>query len=72
VHPSVPANNLGERVERRNRDMPAVWATLDLRERFAELGIDPVASSPAAFARFLREEFEKYAKLIRAIGIQPE
>jgi tripartite-type tricarboxylate transporter receptor subunit TctC len=72
VHPSVPANNLGERVERRNRDMPAIWVTPDLGERFAELGIDPVASSPAGFARFLREEFEKYAKPIRAIGIQRE
>ncbi|HSN39232.1 MAG TPA: tripartite tricarboxylate transporter substrate binding protein [Burkholderiales bacterium] len=41
-------------------------------ERFAALNLEPVGGSPEDFARFLREDIRKYAKIISAVGIQPQ
>jgi len=42
----------------------------DLKERFAQLGVDAVSSSPEEFAAFMRSESAKYAKLIKDANIQ--
>jgi tripartite-type tricarboxylate transporter receptor subunit TctC len=44
----------------------------EFAERFAALGADAVASTPAEFAAFTRAEYEKFAKLVKAANIQPE
>jgi tripartite-type tricarboxylate transporter receptor subunit TctC len=40
-----------------------------VRSQFEAQGADPVASSPAELAAFLREQSEKNAKLVKASGI---
>ena len=41
------------------------------RDRYASIGVDPVASaSTAAFATFVRAEFERWGKVVRSTGIQ--
>jgi len=40
----------------------------ELLERFKQLGIDPVGSSPEALAQQNRANFDKYAKLVKASG----
>jgi tripartite-type tricarboxylate transporter receptor subunit TctC len=42
----------------------------DLRDRFLQLGIDPAGTSPEEFARFLREEVDKWGKVIRAANVK--
>jgi tripartite-type tricarboxylate transporter receptor subunit TctC len=42
----------------------------DTAERLAAQGVDVVASSPAEFAVFIRQDVAKYAKLIRTAGIR--
>lgn len=43
----------------------------ETRERFASVGVDPIVSpAPAAFASFVREEFTRWEKVVRATGIQ--
>ena len=41
------------------------------RGRYAAIGVDPMVSpSPAAFTGFVREEFARWEKVVRATGIQ--
>jgi tripartite-type tricarboxylate transporter receptor subunit TctC len=41
-------------------------------ERLAAVGADAVASTPDEFAAFTRSEYEKFARLVKLAGIQPE
>ncbi|MFN7275980.1 MAG: Bug family tripartite tricarboxylate transporter substrate binding protein [bacterium] len=47
-------------------------AGVDLREKLAALGNEPMEMTPAQFAAFVREEIETYAVLLRAAGIKPQ
>ena len=40
----------------------------DVKERFKTLGLDPVASTPEEFTRFMRAEITKWSKVIRDSG----
>lgn len=40
----------------------------EVQSKFIALGADPVGSSPAEFAAFIRRETEKYAKVIKVSG----
>jgi tripartite-type tricarboxylate transporter receptor subunit TctC len=44
----------------------------DVKERFADLGVDPVYGSPAEYSAFLRREIDKFGGLIKSIGLKPE
>ncbi len=44
----------------------------DVKKRLLNDGAEPVGSSPAEFAAYIRSETEKWAKVIKAAGIQPE
>lgn len=48
------------------RDTVEALAAEDLRKRFEGLGMAPVGNAPADFARAIREESERWAKIIRA------
>jgi tripartite-type tricarboxylate transporter receptor subunit TctC len=47
-------------------------ATPEAQARFASMGADPVASTPEAFGRFVRAEYERFGKLIRDADIKGE
>ena len=49
-----------------------VVASPDVRERFATLGAVPLAMSGAELAQRARADRERFGKVIRAAGIQPE
>ena len=44
----------------------------DVKERFAELGIDIVHGTPAQLASFTRSEIDRFAKIIRDTGIRAD
>lgn len=44
----------------------------DARARFASMGADPIASTPADFARFSASEYERFGRLIRDASIKGE
>ena len=44
----------------------------DVKERLLQLGAEPVANTPAEFAAFTQAEYAKFAKIIKAAGIQPD
>jgi tripartite-type tricarboxylate transporter receptor subunit TctC len=49
-----------------------VVAMPDTKERFAALNLEPVGSTPEEFAKFLKEDLEKYAKIAKAAKIEPQ
>lgn len=44
----------------------------ETRARFAELGAEPVGSTPAEFARFIKVEFDKWGPVIRQTGARAD
>jgi tripartite-type tricarboxylate transporter receptor subunit TctC len=44
----------------------------EMKERLASMGIEPLGTTPAQFAAFLREELAKWGKVIKAAGIKAE
>jgi tripartite-type tricarboxylate transporter receptor subunit TctC len=60
-------------VERLNREANAAMASDEVKERLAKLGIDAVESStPESTAKFIRDEAEKWAPIVKATGAQVE
>lgn len=57
-------------VEKLSGTMSAAVQRPEVRERFVQLGIDPVGNSPAAFRAFLENEVAKWAKVIRAANVK--
>ena len=59
-------------IEKLNREMNAALADPDVKARLADLGLTPLAGSPADFGRFIAAEAEKWGKVIRAANIKVE
>lgn len=54
-----------------NQATVEIIGTPDIRARLARLGSVPVANSPEEARRFIRAEFEKWQKTVKAAGITP-
>ena len=65
----APAGTPSETIEKINVDFKSVLESPDIRERLAQLGIDTIASSPEDLRSYLSEEIDKWAKVIKAAGI---
>ena len=44
----------------------------DVKEKLSALGLTVLSESPEQFAQTLKSDYEKYRKLIKAIGFQPQ
>lgn len=44
----------------------------ETRKTYAEINIESKGTMPDEFAKFLREDLEKYGKIVKAAGIQPQ
>jgi tripartite-type tricarboxylate transporter receptor subunit TctC len=44
----------------------------DIKERFNQIGIEPVGDTPQQAARFLDDEIAKWAKVITTAGVKAE
>jgi len=66
----VPAGTPKEIVNQLNGEIVRIVSAPEQKERLATLGLDPVGSTPEAFAQQLRAEEEKWAKVIRAGNIK--
>jgi tripartite-type tricarboxylate transporter receptor subunit TctC len=47
-----------------------VLQSADVKQKFGELGVDAVSSTPQEFGAFMRRESAKYARLIKEAGIK--
>lgn len=61
----LPANAPADLVTRLSQALEAILAKPDVRDQFARLGADTVASTPAEYAAFIRSEMARTAKIVR-------
>jgi tripartite-type tricarboxylate transporter receptor subunit TctC len=61
-----------ETVNRIQQEIARIVRRPDMQERLSQFGAEPIASTPEEFAAFTKSEHDKFAKLIKAAGIQPE
>jgi tripartite-type tricarboxylate transporter receptor subunit TctC len=68
----APRNTPGEIVDKLNKEINASLSDPQLSRRLAEGGGTVFAGSPADFGKFIDDETEKWAKVIKFAGIKPE
>jgi tripartite-type tricarboxylate transporter receptor subunit TctC len=68
----APAGTPQPIVDRLSRDAIEALKAKDLRDKLAMQGDEPVGSTPAAFASYIRGEIAKWTKVVRNAGITPE
>jgi tripartite-type tricarboxylate transporter receptor subunit TctC len=68
----VPAGTPPAIVKRLHAEIARIVMLPDVQDRLGPLGFEPVANSPAQFARQVREEVEMYGKVIREAKIQAD
>jgi tripartite-type tricarboxylate transporter receptor subunit TctC len=64
----APKNTPAEIVDKLNTEINAGLADPRLRARLADLGYTAFASSPADFGKFIADETEKWAKVVKFSG----
>ncbi|MCX7143638.1 MAG: tripartite tricarboxylate transporter substrate binding protein [Proteobacteria bacterium] len=68
----VPATTPREIIARLNAEFVKALRDPELRRRLTQQGFDPGGNSPEEFSAFMREETEKWARVIRKAGVKVE
>jgi tripartite-type tricarboxylate transporter receptor subunit TctC len=68
----APAKTSRDIVNRLNADLARIVTAPDVRERFIGEGVEPVGGSTELFAGFIRDEIDKYAKVVKAAALTAE
>jgi tripartite-type tricarboxylate transporter receptor subunit TctC len=68
----VPRSTPAEIIDKLNKEINAALADPKLKARLADVGGTPLVGSPADFGKFIADETEKWAKVIRAANMKPE
>ena len=66
----APAGTPLDIVDKINRDVARVAQAPEVKERLAALGAEAMPMSPAEFRKFVRDEIDDSAKVIKAAGIK--
>jgi tripartite-type tricarboxylate transporter receptor subunit TctC len=61
-----------EIVQRLNTEMVKILNSAAIKERFGNVGVDVVASTPEYFAKYLKAEVERWAKVVKDAGIKAD
>ena len=59
-------------VDKLNAAVRQMVQSQDVRDRFTALNLEPVGSTPEEFAKFLKEDYERYVVVAKAANIQPQ
>jgi tripartite-type tricarboxylate transporter receptor subunit TctC len=68
----APAGTPRAIIEKLNQATVGVLNTHETRQKYMANGIDPMPSTSAAYAAYLKSEIEKWSKVIRAANIPPQ
>jgi len=66
---SAPAGTPRALVQRLNRDLNSTLTAADVKERLATLGLEPHGGTPEEFGRVIREDIERWTKVVKAESI---
>ncbi len=68
----APRNTPAEIIGRLNTEINAALDDPAMRTRFADIGGEPLTGSPQEFGKFLVDETQKWAKVVKFAGLRPE
>jgi tripartite-type tricarboxylate transporter receptor subunit TctC len=68
----APAQTPPDVVRRLHAEVQKALEHPELRERFAALGAEPMRGPQPEFQSFVRAEFQKWARVVRDAGIEPQ
>jgi tripartite-type tricarboxylate transporter receptor subunit TctC len=68
----APQRTPAEIVDKLNKEINAALADTAMKARFADIGGEPLAGSPGEFGKLIADETEKWAKVIKFVGIKAE
>ena len=68
----APAGTPADIVSTLNRETARIIATPGFHERMAVIGVDVVGTTPQAYGKVIRDDYEQWGKVIAAAGIKPE
>jgi tripartite-type tricarboxylate transporter receptor subunit TctC len=68
----APAGTPGQIINRLNAEIAKVLALSDVQETLARQGAEAQGSTPAQFSAFMKTEYAKWAKVVKAGGIRIE
>jgi tripartite-type tricarboxylate transporter receptor subunit TctC len=66
----APAGTPAEIVGRLQAEVRRAFATAEMKTRMAQEDAEVVASSPAEFAEFIRQDIVRWAKVVQAAGVK--
>ena len=69
---SAPAGTPANVVERLNTEFNKALTAPDVKTKLAQLGVDPVGGTRAAFTQFVRSDAERWAKIIKTANVKIE
>jgi tripartite-type tricarboxylate transporter receptor subunit TctC len=69
---TMPAKVPAPIVAKVNADVARVLNAPDVKSKLASLGIDVATGTPQALAQLVREDHERWGKVIKAAGIKAE
>jgi tripartite-type tricarboxylate transporter receptor subunit TctC len=68
----VPAGTPRPIIDRLNQDIVRALRSPDMKERLTGLGLEVTVSTPEEFGAHIKSETEKWAKVIKTMGIKPQ
>jgi tripartite-type tricarboxylate transporter receptor subunit TctC len=68
----APKNTPAEIVDKLNKEINAALADPNAKARLVGLGLQPMSLTSAEFGKFIADQTDKWAKVIRAANIKPE
>ena len=69
---SAPKDTPGEIVARLNSEINAALTDPAMKQKFADLGGEPLGGSPADYGALIADETQKWAKVVKFTGLKPE
>ncbi|MCE2949156.1 MAG: Bug family tripartite tricarboxylate transporter substrate binding protein [bacterium] len=66
---AAPAGTPPAIIARLNRDIVAVLKSADVAQVFLKQGLEPAPTTPEAFGKFIRSEFEKWGRVLKAANV---
>ena len=68
----APARTPAAIVAQLNRDIVSALRTAEVRDRLSPQGVEIVGSTPDEFAQFIKSEFTRWGRIVKAANIQSE
>ncbi len=68
----APAHTPRDVIARLHGEIASILRSPEIGEKLAADGAEPVGSTPEQFAAFIKAELDKWSRVVKAAGIQPE